>query len=166
MAHFLPLPIPDSGKKDMVRLSDLSVAPVEEKKKYLFQTTKQGGPKKEWHLERERRKQRAQKKEQRRKNMDEQKESEKGKWKSFTAKASAKNMKVGGGGRDWGSSGHISPLIRASSTSQCPAPPAMGPGEREAHAAPAPPWTCPRAGTPRRSAPHNGGTWSPSFNER
>jgi hypothetical protein len=78
----------------MVRLQDLSIAPVEEKKKYIFQMAKQGGPKKEWHLERERRKNRAQKKEQRRKNMDEQKEVEKNKWKNFSAKANAKNMKV------------------------------------------------------------------------
>lgn len=84
----------DTGKKDMVRLADLSLAPVEEKKKYIFQTNKQGGPKKEWHLERERRKARAQKKEQRRKNLDEQKEVEKNKWKNFNVKANAKNMKV------------------------------------------------------------------------
>ena len=78
----------------MVRLLDLSIAPVEEKKKYIFQTGKQGVPKKEWHLERERRKMRAQKKEQRRKQIEEQKEVEKNKWKNFNTKANAKNMKV------------------------------------------------------------------------
>ena len=78
----------------MVRLSDLSVAPVEEKKKYIFQTNKPGLPKKEWHLERERRKVRAQKKEQRRKQLEEAKETEKSKWHNFNAKANAKNMKV------------------------------------------------------------------------
>jgi len=83
-----------NGKKDMVRLTDLTVAPVEEKKKYIFQTTKtQSGPKKEWQMERERRKLRAQKKEQRRKNLDEQKETEKNKWKNFNSKAEAKSMK-------------------------------------------------------------------------
>jgi len=78
----------------MVRLSDLSIAPIEEKKKYIFQTGKQNAMKKEWHLERERRKVRAQKKEQRRKQMEEQKEVEKNKWKNFNARANAKNMKV------------------------------------------------------------------------
>jgi len=78
----------------MVRLSDLTTAPVEEKKKYIFQTGKVAtGPKKEWQMERERRKLRAQKKEQRRKQLDETKEQEKNKWKSFNAKATAKSMK-------------------------------------------------------------------------
>jgi len=84
-----------NGKKDMVKLVDLTIAPVEEKKKYIFQTGKAagGGPKKEWQMERERRKLRAQKKEQRRKTLDEQKESEKNKWKNFNVKAEAKSMK-------------------------------------------------------------------------
>jgi survival-of-motor-neuron-related-splicing factor 30 len=79
----------------MVRLVDLTLAPVEEKKKYIFQTNKiAGGPKKEWQMERERRKLRAQKKDQRRKNMDEQKEQEKNKWKNFNTKAESKSLKV------------------------------------------------------------------------
>ena len=78
----------------MVRLSDLTPAPIEEKKKYIFQTGKTGGSKKEWQMERERRKARAQKKEQRRKNMDEAKEQEKSKWKNFNAKAESKSLKV------------------------------------------------------------------------
>lgn len=82
-----------NGKKDMVRLSDLTPAPIEEKKKYIFQTGKTGGSKKEWQMERERRKARAQKKEQRRKNMDEAKEQEKSKWKNFNAKAESKSLK-------------------------------------------------------------------------
>ncbi|KAL3102313.1 hypothetical protein niasHS_003722 [Heterodera schachtii] len=83
----------NTGKKDMVRLTDLSIAPVEEKKKYIFQMGKPNMPKKEWHLERERRKQRAQKKAERWKQLEERKEDEKNQWKTFTAKASAKNMK-------------------------------------------------------------------------
>lgn len=78
----------------MVRLQELSVAPEAEKKKFIYQSGKQNIPKKEWHLEKERRKQRAQKKEQRRKQMEEQKESEKNKWKNFNTKANTKNMKV------------------------------------------------------------------------
>lgn len=79
----------------MVRLSDLGIAPVEEKKNYIFQSnSKATGPKKEWQMERERRKVRAQKKEQRRKQLDETKEMEKNKWQSFNAKASVKNIKV------------------------------------------------------------------------
>ncbi|KAI1720036.1 survival of motor neuron-related-splicing factor 30 [Ditylenchus destructor] len=83
-----------SQDKHMVRLSDLSVAPVEEKKNYIFLSNKQNnGPKKEWQLERERRKLRAQKKEQRRKTLEETKEQEKNKWLNFNAKASAKGIK-------------------------------------------------------------------------
>ncbi|KAI1727647.1 survival motor neuron protein (SMN) domain-containing protein [Ditylenchus destructor] len=83
-----------NGTKHMVRLSDLSVAPVEEKKNYIFQSNKQNnGPKKEWQLERERRKLRAQKKEQRRKTLDETKEQEKNKWLNFNTKAAAKGIK-------------------------------------------------------------------------
>lgn len=80
----------------MVRLNELSEAPREEKKNYIFQSTstKSGGPKKEWQLERERRKQRAQKKEQRRKMLDETKEKEKNSWLNFNAKAANKGMKV------------------------------------------------------------------------
>lgn len=80
----------------MVRLSELSKAPTEEKKNYLFTSnnSSKGGPKKEWQMERERRKLRAQKKEQRRKTLEETKEQEKNKWKSFNAKAMSKNMKV------------------------------------------------------------------------
>lgn len=79
----------------MVRLSELETAPLEEKKNYVFPSNKSlNGPKKEWQLERERRKLRAQKKEQRRKQIDENKESEKNKWLSFNAKANAKNLKV------------------------------------------------------------------------
>lgn len=78
----------------MVRLSDLGIAPVEEKKNYIFQSNNKAGPKKEWQMERERRKMRAQKKEQRRKQLDETKEMEKNKWQNFNAKASVKNIKV------------------------------------------------------------------------
>lgn len=80
----------------MVRLHELSEAPREEKKNYIFQSTstKSGGPKKEWQLERERRKMRAQKKEQRKKMLDETKEKEKSNWQSFNAKAANKGMKV------------------------------------------------------------------------
>lgn len=82
-----------SGKKDMVRLQELSVVTEAEKKKFIYQSGKQNMPKKEWHLEKERRKQRAQKKEQRRKQIEDQKELEKSKWKSFNVKANTKNMK-------------------------------------------------------------------------
>lgn len=79
----------------MVRISELGIAPIEEKKNYVFQSnSKTTGPKKEWQMERERRKLRAQKKEQRRKQMDETKEVEKNKWQNFNSKASAKSMKV------------------------------------------------------------------------
>lgn len=85
-----------NGVKHMVRLNELSEAPREEKKNYIFQSTstKSGGPKKEWQLERERRKMRAQKKEQRKKMLDETKEKEKSNWQSFNAKAANKGMKV------------------------------------------------------------------------
>lgn len=81
----------------MVRLSDLSLAPAEEKpKNYIFKTNnanKSGGPKKEWQMERERRKLRAQKKEQRRKDLETVKEQQKNKWQQFNAKATSKNIK-------------------------------------------------------------------------
>jgi survival-of-motor-neuron-related-splicing factor 30 len=84
----------------MVKLHELRIAPIEEKKQYIFQTNsnkadKSNGPKKEWQLERERRKFRAQKKEQRRKQMDEQKEQQKNKWQTFNTKAANKGIKVG-----------------------------------------------------------------------
>uniref|UniRef100_A0A915ERM1 Uncharacterized protein n=1 Tax=Ditylenchus dipsaci TaxID=166011 RepID=A0A915ERM1_9BILA len=84
-----------NGTKHMVKISELQIAPVEEKKNYIFQSNKGsgGGPKKEWQMERERRKLRAQKKEQRRKTLEETKEQEKNKWHQFNAKASAKSMK-------------------------------------------------------------------------
>jgi len=84
-----------NGVKHMVRFSELTVAPVEEKKNYIFESNKNksSGPKKEWQQERERRKQRAQKKEQRRKTLDETKEQEKSKWQSFNAKAANKQLK-------------------------------------------------------------------------
>lgn len=79
----------------MVRLSELESAPVEEKKNYVFPSNKAlSGPKKEWQLERERRKLRAQKKEQRRKQIEENKEFDKNKWLSFNAKANGKKLKV------------------------------------------------------------------------
>jgi survival-of-motor-neuron-related-splicing factor 30 len=81
----------------MVKIHELRVAPVEQKKDYIFQSNKQANssnaPKKEWQMERERRKARAQKKEQRRKQMDEAKEQQKNKWLSFNTKASAKSLK-------------------------------------------------------------------------
>jgi len=83
-----------NGTKNMVRICELQIAPVEEKKNYIFQSNKgSSGPKKEWQLERERRKLRAQKKEQRKKTLDETKEQEKNKWLNFNVKASAKSMK-------------------------------------------------------------------------
>lgn len=81
----------------MVRLSDLSKAPVEERKQYIFQqgnSNKNNAPKKEWQMERERRKQRAQKKEVRRKQLDEAKETSKNKWQNFNTKATNKSLKV------------------------------------------------------------------------
>lgn len=89
-----------NGVKHMVRLFELRIAPVEEKKQYIFQTNSSkgggnaNGPKKEWQLERERRKFRAQKKEQRRKQMDEAKEQQKNKWQNFNTKATNKGIKV------------------------------------------------------------------------
>jgi len=85
-----------NGVKHMVRLNELRVAPVEEKKHYLFQQgTKNSSnmPKKEWQMERERRKLRAQKKEQRRKQLDEAKEQQKNKWLNFNNKAAVKSLK-------------------------------------------------------------------------
>lgn len=83
----------------MVRLYELRVAPVEEKKQYIFESnskTNKGdnGPKKEWQMERERRKIRAQKKEQRRKQLDEVKEQQKNSWQNFNNKASVKSLKA------------------------------------------------------------------------
>ncbi|KAI6234450.1 Variant SH3 domain containing protein [Aphelenchoides fujianensis] len=84
-----------NGVKHMVRLSDLRVAPVEEKKNYIFDQTPRPntGPKKEWQMERERRKLRAQKKEVRRKELDAAKESQKNKWLNFNNKATHKSLK-------------------------------------------------------------------------
>ncbi|KAI6218059.1 Smr-1 [Aphelenchoides besseyi] len=83
-----------NGVKHMVKLSELRLAPVEEKKQYIFdQGPKNSGSKKEWQMERERRKLRAQKKEQRRKQMDEAKEQQKNKWLNFNNKASSKSLK-------------------------------------------------------------------------
>ncbi|KAI6182176.1 Variant SH3 domain containing protein [Aphelenchoides bicaudatus] len=77
--------------KHMVKLHELRIAPVEDKKEYIFKTNKTANgsnvPKKEWQLERERRKFRAQKKEQRRKQMDEAQEQQKNKWLNFNTKA-------------------------------------------------------------------------------
>lgn len=83
----------------MVRLGELRLAPVEEKKQYIFESTSkaannQNGPKKEWQMERERRKLRAQKKDQKRKQLDEAKEQQKNKWLSFNTKATSKSLKV------------------------------------------------------------------------
>jgi len=84
-----------NGVKHMVHHGELSTAPVEDKKSYIFQSSKPG-VKKDWQAERERRKIRAQKKEQRRKTLDETKEQEKNKWKNFNAKASQKQLRVSG----------------------------------------------------------------------
>lgn len=84
----------------MVRLYELRVAPIEEKKQYIFESNSKAnkgdnGPKKEWQMERERRKIRAQKKEQRRKQLDEVKEQQKNSWLNFNNKASVKSLKAG-----------------------------------------------------------------------
>lgn len=78
----------------MVHHGELSTAPVEDKKSYIFQQSNKPGVKKDWQAEKERRKARAQKKEVRRKTLEETKEQEKNKWKNFNAKASQKQLKV------------------------------------------------------------------------
>ena len=90
-----------NGKKEMVRKADLRDCPVEEKKKYIFDSETSGsaggnkhfGKKNEWQAERERRKLRAQKKEMKKKELDNAKEGEKNKWHNFNNKAANKGMK-------------------------------------------------------------------------
>uniref|UniRef100_A0AC34RCI8 Tudor domain-containing protein n=1 Tax=Panagrolaimus sp. JU765 TaxID=591449 RepID=A0AC34RCI8_9BILA len=85
----------NNGTKDVVRISDLHVAPVVERKTYVFESnsSNKGDAKKDWKNEKERRKIRAQKKEQRRKQIEEEQEKEKKSWKSFNQKAINKNFK-------------------------------------------------------------------------
>ena len=79
----------------MVKLSDLSAAPVVEHKNYVFESNSanKADAKKDWRQEKERRKVRAQKKEQRRKQIEEEQEKEKKSWKNFNQKALNKNFK-------------------------------------------------------------------------
>ncbi|PAV80558.1 hypothetical protein WR25_11402 [Diploscapter pachys] len=88
-----------SGQQTIVDTSELQLPPENqrknftvEKKNYVFDKTKKGD-KKEWHLEKEHRKQRAQKKELKRKELDSVKEQEKTSWQKFNNKAIHKGMK-------------------------------------------------------------------------
>jgi survival-of-motor-neuron-related-splicing factor 30 len=84
----------NNGSKDVIKLSELGVAPIVQEKNYVFQNSKQGGIiKKDWRLEKERRKVRAQKKEQRKKAIEEEQEKEKKTWKNFNQKALNKGFK-------------------------------------------------------------------------
>jgi len=87
-----------NGVKHMVKRHELKIAPTEDKKDYIFKTNNKANsganqPKKEWQLERERRKFRAQKKEIRRKTIDEAKEQQKSSWQNFNKKATNKSLK-------------------------------------------------------------------------
>jgi hypothetical protein len=81
----------------MVKLSDLKLAPIVEKKTYIWESnaSKNTGRRTEWQVEKERRRSRAQKKMLRTKTLDDMKEGEKNKWKNFNTKAVHKSMKVG-----------------------------------------------------------------------
>ncbi|MFH4978783.1 hypothetical protein AB6A40_005492 [Gnathostoma spinigerum] len=82
------------GTKTMVKMSDLTLAPNEGNKSYVWDNSNKNHHRKsEWQMERERRRARALKKEQRKKNLEEARENEKNKWLSFNAKASSRMMK-------------------------------------------------------------------------
>uniref|UniRef100_A0A914P6I9 Tudor domain-containing protein n=1 Tax=Panagrolaimus davidi TaxID=227884 RepID=A0A914P6I9_9BILA len=82
-----------NGTKEIVKLNELGVAAVVEEKNYVFQKKDGGISKKDWRLEKERRKVRAQKKEQRKKAIEEEQEKEKKTWKNFNQKALNKGFK-------------------------------------------------------------------------
>jgi len=85
-----------NGLKHMVKMSDLRMAPIVQKKTYIFEsnsTKNNNRGKNEWQIEKERRRARAQKKAQRTKTLDDAKEGEKKKWQSFNSKAVHKSMK-------------------------------------------------------------------------
>jgi|UniRef100_A0A914P4P3 survival-of-motor-neuron-related-splicing factor 30 len=83
----------NNGTKEIVKLNELGVAAVVEEKNYVFQKKDGGISKKDWRLEKERRKVRAQKKEQRKKAIEEEQEKEKKTWKNFNQKALNKGFK-------------------------------------------------------------------------
>ena len=83
----------NNGTKEIVKLNELGVAAVVEEKNYVFQKKDGGISKKDWRLEKERRKARAQKKEQRKKAIEEEQEKEKKTWKNFNQKALNKGFK-------------------------------------------------------------------------
>jgi len=84
-----------NGIKHMVKYSDLKAAPLVQKKTYIFESssTKNNRGKNEWQIEKERRRNRAQKKAQRVKTLDDAKEGEKKKWQNFNTKAMNKSLK-------------------------------------------------------------------------
>uniref|UniRef100_A0A914XXD9 Tudor domain-containing protein n=1 Tax=Panagrolaimus superbus TaxID=310955 RepID=A0A914XXD9_9BILA len=83
----------NNGTKEIVKLNELGIAAVVEEKNYVFQKKDGGISKKDWRLEKERRKVRAQKKEQRKKAIEEEQEKEKKTWKNFNQKALNKGFK-------------------------------------------------------------------------
>uniref|UniRef100_A0A7E4VSQ4 Tudor domain-containing protein n=1 Tax=Panagrellus redivivus TaxID=6233 RepID=A0A7E4VSQ4_PANRE len=97
----------NSGMKEFIKLSELSLAPAADDKNYVFANKPStsggigtGGPaanggvsKKDWRAEKERRKVRAQKKEARRKAVESEQEKEKMSWKNFNTKAANKGFK-------------------------------------------------------------------------
>ncbi|KAK0418368.1 hypothetical protein QR680_013525 [Steinernema hermaphroditum] len=84
-----------TGVKAYVKLGELSDAPKEVKKTYIFENKNNNSSmkKNEWHAEKERRKLRAQKKELRRKDLEAAKEGQKNAWLAFNSKAKNKGMK-------------------------------------------------------------------------